>query len=267
MPAEPIDFVDAIASAIASGRGIRLESMSLESFVPRVRERRRIGPSSFNFSVDLSDGRWWWVNDHRLSNGWLLVIATDITTLKSEEHRLKHAHAQALIAAETDFLTGLPNRRSGIEQAELALVDFRANRLPLTLAILDIDHFKQINDAHGHQAGDDVLVHFARNVSLQLRARDRVSRLGGEEFLVVMPDMTPTRAKHAFERIISELVPAKSGCGREISYGFSVGLAPAHHSEALPQILARADRALYAAKAGGRGRVEIGRVEAGSAES
>ena len=232
--------------------------MPLDEFIPRVRERRRTGPERYDFTVDLRDGSWWWVNDRRMSNGWTLVVATDISSIKYEEFRLRDAHASALKASETDFLTGLPNRRSGVAQAEAELNEFRANRLPLTIAVLDIDRFKRINDTYGHEAGDMVLVRFAQAVRSGVNSRDHVSRLGGEEFLVTMPDTTAPRAALRIQRLLHKLGPIE--CGPEhqpVQISFSAGLATAHHSEELSSLMARADSALYSAKNQGRSRVAI----------
>jgi len=251
LPDEPIGFVDAIAAAIASGKGIKLESMPLPSFIGRVKERRRSGPPRYDFTVDLADGSWWWVNDHRLANGWILVVATEISSIKHEEFRLRHEHAAAMQDARTDFLTGLPNRRSGMEHADAALQEFHSNRLPLSVAVIDIDHFKRINDTYGHDVGDAVLLHFAQALTAELGPRDHLSRIGGEEFMITMPSAPASRAEKRLDRLIQELRPMIRGAGRHpIGYAFSAGLASASRSDDLKTLLARADSALYSAKHG-----------------
>jgi diguanylate cyclase (GGDEF)-like protein len=260
LPDTPTEFVVALAEAIAAGRGIKLESMPLDVFVPRVRKRRRTGDERYNFSVDMTDGKWWWVNDYRLPNGYTLVVATDISGLKNEEFRLREAHAAAVKAAETDFLTGIPNRRSGMAHAEAALEEFRANRLKLTVAVVDIDHFKAINDTYGHVLGDEVLLHFTRALTARLGVQDHVCRLGGEEFLLVMPDTPAGRAAARLEQFMAELEPLKVGPGHpDIVYSFSAGLASAQLGEDLRSLLGRADLALYEAKANGRRQIRINR--------
>ncbi|WP_442579658.1 GGDEF domain-containing protein [Mesorhizobium sp. ASY16-5R] len=257
----PVNFVDAMAEAIASGRGIRLQSMTLDVFVPRIKQRRRIGAPRFNFSVDIVDGSWWWVNDCRLDNGWVLAVATDITTLKNEESRLRDAHADALHAAETDVLTGLPNRRSGMATADAALNEFRANRLPLTFAIIDLDHFKFINDTYGHVIGDEVLVHFAKALVGNMGSRAKVSRLGGEEFLVVMPETSPSRAAQFLDLFMRSLRPyEETPAHPAVHYSFSAGVASASPGDDLKSLFSRADLALYAAKKNGRGQIHIDRA-------
>ena len=259
-PRQPRNFVEALAEAIARGKGIRLESRSLPEFIERTKRRRRTGNERYDFAVDLVDGTWWWINDRRLSNGWMLAVATDISSVKQEEFRLRNEHASAVTASQTDFLTGLANRRHGMELAQIALEEHRANRLPLSIAILDIDHFKRVNDVYGHHVGDEALVAFARALRHGLKAHDQVSRLGGEEFMVVMPETSASRAAGRLQKLMRNMPPVEQGFGSQpLRIWFSAGLAEVHHKEDLKSILARADAALYTAKVQGRRRVEVSR--------
>ncbi|MEQ1954060.1 GGDEF domain-containing protein [Mesorhizobium sp. CN2-181] len=260
-PGQPANFVDALADAIRSGRGVKLVSMSLETFVPRIKQRRKSGEPRYNFSVDMVDGSWWWVNDCRLDNGWMLVMATEITTLKNEESRLRDAHAVALQAAETDVLTGLPNRRSGMATADAALNEFRVSRLPLCFAVLDIDHFKFINDTYGHVIGDEVLLHFAKSLVGSMGSRAKVSRLGGEEFLVVMPETSLSLAEQFLDLFMRTLRPYEGTPSHPpVKFTFSAGVAAANHGDDLRSLFSRADLALYAAKKNGRGQIKVDRA-------
>lgn len=260
---EPTEFVDALVQAITAGTGIQLQSMPLDVFIPRVRNRRRTGAERYNFSVDITDGRWLWVNDYRLPSGYTLVVATDISGMKSEEFRLRDAHAAAVKAADTDFLTGIPNRRSGMASAEAALAEFKANRLKLSVAMVDIDHFKAINDTYGHVLGDEVLLHFTRALTSRLSLHNHVCRMGGEEFLIVMPNTPAGRAAAILEELMRTLGPLTVGPGHpDIAYSFSAGLASAQLHEDLRALLNRADLALYDAKANGRRQIRINRESA-----
>ena len=113
----PTSLIDALATEIRQGGGIALKNVTLEEFIPRAKERRRTYEGSYTFSLDLSDGTWWLINEHKLANGWILVLATDISRLKTQEFKLREDHAEALKAAQTDHLTGLANRRHGLERA------------------------------------------------------------------------------------------------------------------------------------------------------
>lgn len=261
LPDLRVNFVDALADAIRSGRGVKLVSMSLETFVPRIKQRRKSGEARYNFSVDVVDGSWWWVNDCRLDNGWTLVVATEITTLKNEESRLRDAHAVALQAAETDVLTGLANRRSGMATADAALNDFKVSRLPLSFAVLDIDHFKFINDTYGHVIGDEVLLHFANSLVASMGSRAKVSRLGGEEFLVVMPETSLSLAEQFLGLFMRTLRPYEGTPSHPpVNFTFSAGVSSANPGDDLRSLFSRADLALYAAKKSGRGRIQVDRA-------
>ncbi len=254
------NFVDALGTAIAAGHGIRLQSMPLDEFVPHVKARRQSGPERYDFTVDLEDGSWWWINDRRLPSGWMLVVATEITGIKQEELRLREAHLSAVRAAETDFLTGLPNRRSGMHVAKEALENFIGSGDPLAIAVVDVDRFKVINDNHGHELGDEVLVHIARTLANELGPNDHVCRFGGEEFLVVMPATTATDGATRLRSVLDNLEPVAASIDKSpLRCTFSAGIAAAHVGDNLKELIARADEALYRAKACGRGRVEIRR--------
>lgn len=161
--------------------------------------------------------------------------------------------------AAVDPLTGLYNRRYAkrhmaqiIERANVSLSDF-------AVMMLDLDRFKQVNDSHGHAAGDAVLREFARRLQENVRGVDLVARMGGEEFFVAMPDVAQATANAAAERIRNAVESRpfnlRNG-GADISVTVSVGVAMAHSGETdVPAIMHRADEALYASKRGGRNRI------------
>ncbi len=156
-------------------------------------------------------------------------------------------------------LTGLPNRRRTAELATAALVNATVSESPLTIAILDMDHFKIINDRCGHATGDFVLKEFARVGREALRDSDVLGRWGGEEFLLIMPGATSEIAQASLERIRTLVfgihLPA-SGAGLRVS--LSAGLATSlRHGHSLDEMIARADSALYAAKNEGRDLVRV----------
>jgi two-component system cell cycle response regulator len=162
-------------------------------------------------------------------------------------------------AAITDALTGLHNRRY-MESHLGKLVEQAASRgKPLAVLILDIDYFKSINDTHGHDCGDDVLREFAIRVRKSIRGIDLACRMGGEEFVVVMPEtdmaVAATVAERLRRRIASEPFPIEHA-QKKIDVTISIGIAAmesAHDTAA--QLLKRADQALYRAKRDGRNRV------------
>ncbi len=166
---------------------------------------------------------------------------------------------QLVKLASQDSLTGLPNRRRTAELATAALADATGAQTPLTIAIIDMDHFKIINDRCGHATGDFVLKEFARVGRESLRDADVLGRWGGEEFLLIMPDATLEFALASLERMRTLVfgihLPA-SGAGLRVS--LSAGLATtSRHGRSLDELVARADSALYVAKNEGRDLVRV----------
>lgn len=162
---------------------------------------------------------------------------------------LRKAHGQAVQEALTDALTGVPNRRHIMQLGDATLRDRRRQSQPLSLAILDLDHFKAINDTHGHHTGDAVLRAFCVHVSERMRPTHMLGRLGGEEFLLLMPGTPIADAEIVMERVRRTLQPHAG-----VEYTFSAGLAQAGPGELLPAAIERADEALYQAKRSGRDR-------------
>ncbi|HXQ34277.1 MAG TPA: diguanylate cyclase, partial [Anaerolineales bacterium] len=163
--------------------------------------------------------------------------------------------------AFTDQLTGLHNRRSLFE---LSRVEFsRAHRLnrPICCMMLDLDHFKQINDHYGHQAGDHVLQEFAKRCKNSVREMDLIGRYGGEELMIILPETSLITALQIAERVCESVaeIPIKVPDG-EISATVSVGVAAKDENTAqLETLIARADQAMYIAKHKGRNRVALSR--------
>ncbi|WP_233805865.1 GGDEF domain-containing protein [Paraburkholderia sp. HP33-1] len=158
--------------------------------------------------------------------------------------------------ANVDDLTGALSRRAFLEIGGGLLNASLRTGMPVAIAIVDIDSFKAVNDTHGHAAGDEVLAHFAAFVARELRIGDVFGRLGGEEFGVLCPATTAAEAVVLLERLRTRFAAAAPGdLPRGLRYTFSVGVDQLRSGESLAQMMARADRALYAAKAAGRDRV------------
>jgi diguanylate cyclase (GGDEF)-like protein len=160
--------------------------------------------------------------------------------------------------ATTDGLTGLINRRAFVQELKREIDRASRTGSPTSLLLLDLDHFKTINDTHGHGAGDAVLVAVAKTLQKESRAYDLVGRWGGEEFIVALPSTGEDRALIVAERLREAIAKLKvtSHDGTAVTLSASIGAAQlAPNAESLDQLVDRADRAMYRAKVGGRNRV------------
>jgi diguanylate cyclase (GGDEF)-like protein len=167
--------------------------------------------------------------------------------------------AQMRRLATVDGLTGLLNRRAFFERADSARLLALRLRKPIALLMLDIDHFKHLNDGFGHGCGDEALKIFADTARGVLRDHDVMGRLGGEEFALALPGTALEGALEAAERLRIAVIEAPViECAPGYRMTVSIGVVLIDGSEELTAALARADHALYAAKTGGRNRVEVG---------
>jgi two-component system, cell cycle response regulator len=185
-----------------------------------------------------------------VADGELLtrVEAAGRTKELQQELVAQGARLEALL--REDALTGLSNRRAILTQLGGMVSAARRHGHPLSIAMVDLDHFKRVNDSHGHKTGDAVLVASAHALRSHLRAEDQLGRLGGEEFLILLPDTDADAAGHVAEKLRLEV----AGAGTPVPVTVSIGLAT-WDSEAPEDLLHRADEALYAAKDAGRDRV------------
>ncbi|HEB49354.1 MAG TPA: GGDEF domain-containing protein [Desulfobulbus sp.] len=158
--------------------------------------------------------------------------------------------------ARRDPLTGLPNRLVFEERIDTIMEQARRHHHPLTLAALDLDHFKQINDTMGHLRGDEVLRLVAHALQEQVRITDLLVRMGGDEFLVILPDTDMRAARYLGERLCRavDALDIRTGSGK---LGISIGLAQWQPGMDRAQWMEKADDILYQAKADGRARVKI----------
>ena len=184
---------------------------------------------------------------------WAELMKMHAHELGELVHVLESENQQLQKESLTDSLTGVGNRRrfNQILESEIGRY-YRQGMLPFSMLILDIDLFKNVNDAHGHLAGDQVLKQLSKKVSTLLRASDEINRWGGEEFVVILPTANVQSATILAERIRSEVAETKFD---EINITISIGVAEYVRGESQEELLNRADQALYIAKQSGRNKV------------
>jgi len=180
----------------------------------------------------------------------------DRTQLRQIAAELAVANRRLANAALTDLLTGLPNRRSAMDQLEQAWSAASRTALPLSVMVVDIDHFKHINDTYGHAAGDSVLREAAAILRATARREDSVCRIGGEEFLVICPNTDLKSALQSAERLRASLSAKRITIGdAEKTLTVSIGVATREPGTAdMDALVSLADQGLYAAKEAGRNR-------------
>jgi diguanylate cyclase (GGDEF)-like protein len=176
--------------------------------------------------------------------------------LHNRSFELKAAYRRIEELAELDELTGSFNRRCIMRMLDDEIARARRGKIPCSIALIDLDWFKRINDTYGHPTGDEVLRTFAITVFANIRNIDRFGRYGGEEFLLVLPDTPGDVAAHILDRlraIVADLDWSGFSPGMQVT--MSAGVATLRPDETSDSFLARTDGALYAAKAEGRNRI------------
>jgi two-component system cell cycle response regulator len=190
----------------------------------------------------------------------LVTRARNLLELRRRELDLANANKQLYILATTDQLTNLKNRRFFLEKLELEVERCRRYARPCSVAVLDADRFKSINDTYGHHIGDKVLQALANALIEELRTVDQIGRLGGEEFAIQFPETPRDEALKACGRVLTRIRETRVAAeGADVRFTVSAGLTeitpPQDESDA---VLKRADQALYRAKELGRDCCEVG---------
>lgn len=237
-----------------AGRGTFVRDSDFETWLISTQSRR--GKTGFReFETDLVDGRWLWMTETVQNDGWMLCIATDITKLQSDGRSVRQDRDRAIKASYTDELTGVANRR--FVNARMEEVLQRPDVLSC-VCLLDLDNFKYINDRFGHHSGDIILRDFAVRIQRQVRRSDCFGRVGGEEFVLVLPATSTSEAELIVERMLAAIRKSRPLKERaDFGYTFSAGIAAALSGDAIPDLLSRADTALYSAKFAGRNRIHL----------
>jgi diguanylate cyclase (GGDEF)-like protein/PAS domain S-box-containing protein len=253
-------FREILRASVASGEQGGVEPDAAEDWIEETCASLHVPGETL---IELGDGRWLQTRVRPTADGGSLSVLTDVTANRLAQERLSQLNRQLEALARLDGLTGLMNRRAFDETLETQVRQSARTGAPLSLLLIDVDHFKAFNDAYGHPAGDACLKSIAEILSGGVhRPLDRCARYGGEEFGVILPE-TPAEGALSVAEAMRDGLRAAGIQHAGSEYGLvtiSVGAAtlPGGNSGAAVQdLLGSADAALYEAKAAGRNRVAV----------
>ncbi len=248
-------FDQLITHCWESKRGVLIETENIEQWLMMAATKRRKRPFR-SFEIDLVDGRWFKITELMVDDE-LFIYATDVTESKRTEIELLKTKEKLTEAASTDFLTNVYNRRhfSYLAKNEIERCDRSSQHVALVL--LDIDHFKRINDQYGHAAGDKVLCELTERISKCLRGYDIFTRVGGEEFAILLPETTSAEANNIASRYLRKISNTPFMFEQQaLKVTVSIGISESYlENRNLDLMLKSADENLYIAKQTGRNKV------------
>ena len=243
--------------AFKNRQGPNIEASDIEVWLAYAHTKRRAQEFRI-FEVDLIDGRWFLMSEQTLPSGELLLQAKNISQQKVVEHTLFENSRHLANLALTDELTQIDNRRSFIANVKSEVIRYKRSQQAFTFCLLDIDHFKQVNDKYGHQAGDNVLRQLCTLVKQTLREYDHFGRIGGEEFGILLPNTNATEAEEITNRLRNKIMSTVfNNQTHPIGITVSIGLAESSRDTTFELLYSQTDIALYEAKDTGRNQVVI----------
>tara|TARA_R110002153_G_scaffold10418_4_gene41230 strand:+ start:3959 stop:4924 length:966 start_codon:yes stop_codon:yes gene_type:complete len=241
--------------AFKNQQGPKIETTDIEQWLEVAQTKRRAQEFRI-FEVDLVDGRWFLMSEQVLPSGELLLQAKNITKQKVVEQTLSKNTHQLTSLALTDELTQIANRRSFISNVKSEINRYKRNKQTFTFCLLDIDHFKKVNDQHGHQVGDNVLRQLSALIKKTLREYDHFGRIGGEEFGILLPDTTAIKADEIINRLRSKIMDTTfNHHNNPVNITLSIGIIESWFGCTFEHLYNQSDIALYEAKHNGRNQV------------
>ena len=255
---------DLLRHAWETNQGVVINTNDFEQWLNNV-HKLHTEKSLNQYETDLLDGRWFKMTRINLDSGNIIIMGVDITLLKQAQKSLEDAHQHIEKLVNTDQLTGVHNRRSYNQLANKEYARARRFDQPLSLLVIDIDYFKVINDNFGHDGGDNVLKQFTQICTTLLRQSDTLSRVGGEEFVVVLPMTNSVGANVIAERIKTHIADSSfqtTQTHKKINITLSIGVSSLTANDStIKDLFCRADKAMYCAKRGGRNQVQLAQDE------
>lgn len=255
-PAQKPHWREVMRENYVRRRGPLIQTDDIEAWLTAADARRGTVPFRA-FEAEMWDGRLFWITETLNRNGLLLLVASEITTLHAPGRIIREERDEARRASWTDELTGVANRRYVMK----TMREWLAHQLQEeafgehTIALIDIDYFKKVNDQYGHEFGDTVLVQFCRCFMSRIRLHDLFGRIGGEEFLLFLPHCPVADAIPRLQQILADVRALAFTDAADYSCSFSAGICQIQPKKTLDEIIKDADRRLYRAKACGRNSI------------
>lgn len=247
-----------LRSSWSMQRGIIINTENFEHWYENIEQLHKEKPQN-QFETDLRDGRWFKITRTNIGDDYILLFGVDITDIKKTQASLEEANREIARLANTDLLTEANNRRSFDFIAKQEVKRALRYQQQLSLLLMDLDLFKRVNDNYGHDAGDFVLSEFTRLCKEQLRETDSFSRIGGEEFTVLLPMTDTTGAYKVAEHIRNTINHHHFYFNKEaapINITVSIGISSLNDDKkSVKELMSQADNALYTAKNNGRNQV------------
>lgn len=247
-----------LRNSYASGCGIMADNDDVEGMVQRALSRRQ-EKGFISFENERANGEWMKVSRFRTQEGYIVTYSSNISQLKGTEKQLRKALKRQQELASTDFLTGISNRRFFMMSGCAELKRCQRYQHSLSVLTLDIDHFKEVNDLFGHDAGDQVIKTISVCCKKLLRESDILGRLGGDEFAILLPETNRHEAEQTAVRILKAVANLTVNYGEQsIKFTASLGVSLlSTQNQSLDELMIQSDRALYLAKDKGRNRYEV----------
>jgi len=235
--------------------GLQYDTKNIDDWLDKANQLRRSGIQR-TFEINTLDNRWFLCNETTNEQGYIVFHGIENTRSKQLEIELKNTGEKLKKLASTDSLTGLYNRRYFFMRLKDEISRFQRSDKFISVIMLDLDYFKKINDQHGHNSGDEVLINFAKVIKKLIRPYDIAARMGGEEFAIILPNTNMQEGQMVAERI-RQTIEAMSFeyIATNLKVTVSIGGMTSNTEHNASKFTLKSDNALYRAKNNGRNQV------------
>jgi len=246
---------DCVKQSFIANKGLRYDTDDIDQWLLKAHKLRRADRQR-TFEINTLDDQWYLCNETTNDQGYIVFHGIENTHSKQLEIALKNSATKLKLLASTDSLTSLFNRRYFFMRLKDEISRYQRTDKYISVIMIDIDHFKKVNDQYGHNAGDEVLVTFSKLIKKMIRPYDIAARMGGEEFAVILPNTNMQEGQMVAERIRKSI---ESMIFDQIAKGFhvtvSIGGMTSNSEHNASKFTLKSDNALYKAKNNGRNQI------------